>query len=171
MTLIPAKITQDPLTQHQGESFGPNRIAWRISLRCSDSISSPRTGVEAILTELGPENQNWRYERSSYRRVGLDGLVDRAGFIGRRAGSWICLLVSPRSSQRPAGFPFRRALPWPPSVECGAAGPASWASFYRNHNSSPSRFIASEEGLSAADTSTTRPRPAFAVRFEHPVIH
>ena len=54
----------------------------------------------------------------------------RAGFIGRRARSWICRLVSPRSSQRPAGPPFRRALPWPPSVECGAAGPASRASFY-----------------------------------------
>jgi hypothetical protein len=45
----------DPLTQHQGESF--------------DSISSPcRTGVEAILTELGPENQNWRYAASSYSK-------------------------------------------------------------------------------------------------------
>jgi hypothetical protein len=54
---------------------------------------------------------------------------NRAGFIGRRARSWICLLVSPRSSQRPAGPPFRRALPWPPSVECGAAGPASWPAF------------------------------------------
>ena len=61
------------------------------------------------------------------------GTETRAGFIGRRARSWICLLVSPRSSQRPAGPPFRRALPWSPSVECGAAGPASWASFYRNH--------------------------------------
>jgi hypothetical protein len=38
---------------------------------CSDSISSPRTGVEAILTELGPENQNWRYASSSHRRLGL----------------------------------------------------------------------------------------------------
>jgi hypothetical protein len=66
LTLIPAKITQDPLTQHQGESFGPNRKAWRISLGCSDSISSPRTGVEAILTELGPETQNWRYAVSSH---------------------------------------------------------------------------------------------------------
>ena len=45
----------NPLTQHQGESFGPDPIAWRIRLGCSDSISSPRTGVEAILTELGPE--------------------------------------------------------------------------------------------------------------------
>jgi hypothetical protein len=35
-------------------------------LGCSDSISSPRTGVEAILTELGPENQNWRYAVSSH---------------------------------------------------------------------------------------------------------
>ena len=33
---------------------------------CSDSISSPRTGVEAILTESGPENQNWRYAASSH---------------------------------------------------------------------------------------------------------
>ena len=33
---------------------------------CSDSISSPRTGVEAILTELGPENQNRRYVVSSH---------------------------------------------------------------------------------------------------------
>jgi hypothetical protein len=66
LTLIPAKINQDPLTQHHGESFGPNRIAWRISLGCSDSIASPRTGVEAILTELGPENQNWRYAVSSH---------------------------------------------------------------------------------------------------------
>ena len=73
MTLIPAKITQDPLTQHQGESFGPNRIAWRISLRCSDSISSPRTGVEAILTELGPGNQNRRYAASSHSSVGPFG--------------------------------------------------------------------------------------------------
>jgi hypothetical protein len=41
-------------------------MAWRISLGYSDSISSPRTGVEAILTELGPENQNWRYAASSH---------------------------------------------------------------------------------------------------------
>ena len=66
LPLIPAKTTQDPLTQHQGESFGPNRIAWRISLGCSDSISSPRTGVEAILTELGPETQNRRYAASRH---------------------------------------------------------------------------------------------------------
>ena len=36
-------------------------------MRCSDSISSPRTGVEAILTELGPGNQNRRYAASSHK--------------------------------------------------------------------------------------------------------
>jgi hypothetical protein len=66
LALIPPKITQDPLTHHQGENFGPNRMPWRICLGCFDSISSPRTGVEAILTELGPETQNWRYAASSY---------------------------------------------------------------------------------------------------------
>ena len=64
--IIPANITQDPLTQHQGESFGPNRMAWRISLGYSDSISSPRTNRNEVLTELGPENQNRRYEVSSH---------------------------------------------------------------------------------------------------------
>jgi hypothetical protein len=45
-------------------------------LRCSDSISSPRTGVEAILTELGPGNQNRRYAASSHMHEvsGLSGL-------------------------------------------------------------------------------------------------
>ena len=36
-------------------------------MRCSDSISSPRTGVEAILTELGPGKQNRRYAASSHK--------------------------------------------------------------------------------------------------------
>jgi hypothetical protein len=54
-------------------------MAWGISLRCSDSISSPRTGVEAILTELGPENQNWRYAASSY--IAEDDLTDTCCLI------------------------------------------------------------------------------------------
>ena len=95
----------------------------------------------------------------------------RAGFIGRRARSWICLLVSPRSSQRPAGPPFRRALPWPPSVECGAAGPASWASFYRNHNSPPSRFKGSLECLATANKGTVGLRSVFTVRKDRPILH
>jgi hypothetical protein len=44
-------------------------------LGCSDSISSPRTGVEAILTELGPEPQNRRYAVSSHTAPGEDGIT------------------------------------------------------------------------------------------------
>jgi hypothetical protein len=44
-------------------------------LGCFDSISSPRTGVEAILTELGPENQNWRYAVSSHTSFDAQNIV------------------------------------------------------------------------------------------------
>jgi hypothetical protein len=79
-------------------------MAWRIRLGCSDSVSSPRTGVEAILTELGPETQNRRYAVSGHKPgKARESLLP---FSLKASGAFCILLTSrislcmPRRSRR-----------------------------------------------------------------------
>jgi hypothetical protein len=101
-------------------------MAWRIRLGCSDSISSPRTGVEAILTELGPETQNRRYAVSSH----VAGLAINPVQVFRtgRAVYWEFLRLRtgfelPSSWPNPSGLNLNRNIldfmRWP-QIDLGA---------------------------------------------------
>jgi hypothetical protein len=57
---------QDPLTQQQGGKFWTSNHAIQPRLGCFDLISSPRIGVEAILTKLCVAKSNWLYAVCSY---------------------------------------------------------------------------------------------------------
>jgi hypothetical protein len=66
----------NPLTQHQGGRFWtkPNSLEDKSDKKCTWKCS-PRTNWNEVLTELGPENQNWRYAVSSHTLLGVQHVL------------------------------------------------------------------------------------------------
>jgi hypothetical protein len=136
-------------------------------LGCSDSISSPRTGVEAILTELGPENQNRRYAASSHRSEKPEpGCCPIQQYEQAQVGCHFTLrLAAIRAASRIVVDPpttgqvaSRQRLDRPVVVTCtpsaGCAPPADHWATGRRHGASAKRKSPSSSRKDALDLST-----------------